>query len=117
MNKKSIIKRIQERLPDDIQVIDQTSFEFTDDEFLSILSWIKYFNLHYSIHGKRELPGISFPIISSRLGLEFDLYRFKSDQVIDRGKYSIYLSDIREGFFKKSNSSITLEKIIITWKL
>lgn len=117
MNKKSIIKHIQNRLPEDIQVIDQTSFEFTDDEFLSILSWIKYFNWHYLIQGKDQSPGISFPVISSRLVLEFDLYRFKSDRDIDRDKFSIYLSDTRKGLSEKSNSSITLKKIINSWHL
>ena len=39
MTKVNQIKEIQNRLPESIRVIDETKFEFTEDEFVGILCW------------------------------------------------------------------------------
>lgn len=52
MKKQTILTKIQQRLPDDIIICDETNFDFTDDECISILCWIKYFNYHYAEFGK-----------------------------------------------------------------
>ena len=73
MKKTSCLKEIQKRLPDDIVIEGETLFEFTEDEFVATLSWIKYFNEHYRIHGKNEGMMISLPLVSKRLRLDFAL--------------------------------------------
>ena len=69
-----MLKEIQKRLPDDIVLEDNTTFEFTEDEFVVILSWIKYFNHHYQEYGKTQFPKVVLPIISKRLILDLGLY-------------------------------------------
>ena len=76
MKTAKYIIEIQKRLPDDIIIQNETSFEFNEDEFVSILSWIKNFNEHYKIFGKEIQPYVMFPIISKRLRLDFGLYNF-----------------------------------------
>jgi hypothetical protein len=98
MTKQTQIKEIQKRLPDNIKIVDETLFDFTEDEFVSILCWIKYFNQHYEQYGKNEYPKIMFPIISKRLRLDFGLYRVKSDIGPFKGCYNIYLSENGKGF-------------------
>jgi len=88
MNKASCLKIIQDRLPDDLIIYDETSYEFTDDEFVAILSWIKYFNVHYEKKDKSTPPDIMFPIISKRLRLDFGLYITADNS----GKHVIYIS-------------------------
>jgi len=117
MKKVTCLKEISKRLPDNIILNDETTFEFTDDEFISILCWIKYFNGHYIEHGKEKHPDVIFPIVSKRLRLDFGLYRFPSDIGINRGKHVIYIS--QNGNLKNGNvkNNITIKELIITWRL
>ena len=117
MKKETCLKEISKRLPKDIIIEDETPFELTDDEYISILSWIKYFNAHYKEHGKEKHPDVIFPIISKRLRLDFGLYRFPSDTIINRGKHVIYLSQngkLLNGGVKKN---MTIKGLINTWQL
>ena len=88
-----MLKQIKKRLPDDIVIQDETKFDFTEDEFVSILCWLKYFNEHYQEYGKTKNTSVSFPIISKRLRLDFSFYRtlniFDSTNL---GRYVIYVS-------------------------
>ncbi len=117
MKKLSLIKNIQKRLPDDIIVEDETIFEFTDDEYLSILSWIKCFNKHYEIHGKKKVMPVQFPIISKRLRLDFTFYNIPCDLEQNKGKYIIYISANgrqNDGSIKKN---ISAKELVNTWNL
>ncbi|MRJ10700.1 hypothetical protein EDL98_06335 [Ornithobacterium rhinotracheale] len=105
MTKKYQLENIQKRLPDNIKIVDETNFDFTDDEFLGILSWLKYFNAHYTIHQKNELPDVIFPVISKRLRLDFGLYRFKNE---NNNNFEIYLS---------VNKSENIKTMINAWNL
>ncbi|SDA37111.1 hypothetical protein SAMN03080617_00002 [Algoriphagus alkaliphilus] len=108
MDKEKILKEIQNRLPDDIRIINQTPFELTEDEFLVILSWLKYFNWHYQLHKKSGSPEIQSPIISKRIRLDFYFYWISENiQNKDTG-FSIYIV---------SNYKKTLKEIINTYKL
>ena len=109
MTKKYQIQEIQKRLPEDIKFFDETKFELTEDEFVGILSWIKYFNAHFKKYGKNEHPKVIFPIISKRLRLDFGLYRFPSDVESQKGDFVIYLSE--------NSPKQTVKKIINTWQL
>lgn len=108
MKKSTQLRQLQERLPDDIIIQDETTFEFSEDEFLAILSWIKYFNAHYKEHGKKESPSITYPIISKRLRLDFGLYRFPSDIESNRGNHVVYISN---------NNNSSVRGLINIWKL
>lgn len=117
MKKVTCLKEINKRLPENIILIDETSFEFTDDEVISILCWIKNFNGHYKEHGKEKDTYVTFPIISKRLRLDFGLYRFPSDQKMEIGKHVIYISQngrLMNGTVKKK---ITLKGLINSWQL
>ncbi len=117
MKKETCLKEIKKRLPEEIVLQDETPFEFTDDEFISILSWIKYFNGHYNEHGKEKHPDVMFPIVSKRLRLDLELFRFPCDIEQNRGKYVIYLSQngkLLNGTVKKSFS---VKELINTWQL
>lgn len=117
MKKTTYLREIQKRMPDDIVIEDETDFEFTEDEYISILSWIKLFNKHYEKHGKDANPDIIFPIISKRLRLDFGLYRFPSDLEEDKGKHAVYISPngrLMDGSFKKN---ITVKYLVNTWRL
>lgn len=112
MDKEKYLKQIQGRLPDDLVIEDETSYEFTEDEFIGILSWIKYFNVHYKEKQKSDLPAIIFPIISMRLRLDFGLYVAKDR----KGKHLIYISpngQILNGKITKES----IKGIINTWIL
>ncbi|MEJ8590511.1 hypothetical protein JSO54_04580 [Riemerella anatipestifer] len=116
MTKSTQIKEIQKRLPENIYIVDETNFDFTEDEFVSILSWIKYFNNHYENKGKTEHPDILFPIISKRLRLDFGLYCFPSDIEGEKGKHNIYLSTNGKLLTGKVEKQ-SVKKIIATWQL
>ena len=62
MTKNNQLKEIQKRLPENITVTDSTNFDFTDDEFLGILSWLKYFNNHYELNGKKVFNKLRFSL-------------------------------------------------------
>jgi len=117
MKTLTYIKEIQKRLPDDIIIQNETSFEFNEDEFVSILSWIKNFNEHYKEYGKREQPNVIFPIISKRLRLDFGLYNFPSDTEINKGKYIIYISENGKLMNGTTKQNISIKELISTWKL
>lgn len=116
MTKKNQIKEIQKRLPDDLVIVDETSFDFTDDEYVSILCWIKFFNQHYEQFGKEKYPNPMFPIISKRLRLDFGLYGVASDCEPFKGCYIIYLSEngkCLDGKVRKQS----VKQLIQTWHL
>lgn len=104
ITKKKLIKEIQKRLPEDITIVDETTFDITEDEFVGILSWIKFFNQHYAQFGKNQYPQMMFPIISKRLWLDFGLYRMESDGI----KNNILLCAAKKE---------TLKELIDRWKL
>lgn len=117
MTKKTYLKEIQKRLPEDIIVQDETTFEFTEDEFISILCWLKYFNQHYSVFGKGKLPEILFPLVSKRFRLDFGLYITANDQPVNFGKYIIYITQngqLLNGTYKKN---LSVKELIKTWNL
>ena len=116
MNKKQCLNAIQQRLPDDIVIEDETSVEFTEEEFIGILMWLKYFNLHYREKQNSELPEIIFPILSKRLRLDFGLYNVPSDTEINNGKHVIYISE--NGKTLKGNiAKQSLQQLIKIWDL
>ena len=96
MEKEKMLKEIQKRLPDGIIIEDATKFDFTEDEFVSILCWLQYFRAHYAeYYGKNdEQMSITLPIISKRLRLDFTHYRFiqNSHFFPNFGKYIVYIT-------------------------
>ena len=117
MKKNTFIIEIQKRLPENIIVCDETNFDFTEDECISILCWIKYFNHHYKKFGKNELPSILFPIISKRLRLDFGLYHTPCNLENNFGEHIVYITQngqLMNGTYKKN---ITLKELINTWNL
>lgn len=114
MTKSTQIKEIQDRLPENIRIIDETNSEFTDDEFVSILCWLKYFNHHFAKFGKTEFPKIIFPIISKRIRLDFGLYLTKSGCEPGKGEYNIYISENLNNY---KPGRKTLANFIRTWNL
>lgn len=117
MKKETCLKEIQKRLPEDIIIDDETSFEFTDDEVVGVLSWLKYFNAHYKEYGKTKYPDVIFPIISKRLRLDFGLYRIPCDVERNKGKHVIYLSQNRKYLDSSIKKDITLKDLINMWHL
>lgn len=118
MKTSTYIKEIQKRLPDDIIIQNSSSFEFNEDEFLVILSWIKNFNEHYKQFGKSKHPFIKYPIISKRLRLDFGLYNFPSSLADEsNGKFIIYIASNSRITAVKNNKPITVKEIINTWQL
>jgi hypothetical protein len=117
MLKSKYIQEFQKRLPDDILFSDETNFEINEDEYVSILSWLKYFKEHYKCYGKEKQTLILFPIISKRLRLDFGLYNQPSDLKETKGQHIIYLTQngqLLDGTFK---NNITVKQTIDTWGL
>ncbi|AQX90692.1 hypothetical protein [Elizabethkingia anophelis] len=114
MTKSDQLKEIQKRLPDDITIVDESKFDFTEDEFVSILCWLKVFNSHYRENGKERYPEVLFPIISKRLRLDFGLYATKSTYEVHKGSYNIYISN-NEKNYKAGRKS--LANFIENWDL
>lgn len=113
MRKVSFLKLVEERLPQDIIIRDETQFEFTEDECVVMLSWIQYFNDHYKVYKKEKLPSIINPYISIRLKLDFGLYRIPCDLDADKGKYVIYIIKAKQHINDKIRSKIDLSKLKI----
>jgi hypothetical protein len=101
-------KEFEKRLPKGIEIKNERNIDLTEDEFVSILSWLKYFKSHYEKFGKDEHPDVIFPIISKRIHLDFGLYRFPSELQDEKGKFIIYIS---------ANTQKTIKNIINTWHL
>ena len=116
MKKSTCLKEIQKRLPDEIIVQDQTDFEFTDDEFVGILSWIKYLNTHYKELGMSENPKVLFPVISKRLFIDFGLYIIP-DETNFKDKCLIYISPTGKRLDGKVNRNMTVKDIKNIWHL
>lgn len=116
MAKSNYLKEFQKRLPDDIEIEDETKFEINEDEYLSILSWLKYFKEHYKIYGKEIQTFIQFPIISKRLRLDFGLYNIPSNLETSKGKYIIYIAENGKLLNGKTKKISTIE-MIKTWDL
>jgi len=95
MKKSTFLKIVQDKMPDDIIIEDTTSFEFTEDECVGILSWIEFFNCHYSIYNKHTKTKIQRPSVSKRLLLDFGLYNIPCDLENNKGKYIVYLAEYR----------------------
>jgi len=117
MKKETLLKEIQKRLPEDIIVEDETPYEFSEDEYVSILSWIKYFNGHYSLHGKDQNPTVIYPIVSKRIRLDFGLYRFPSDSTINKNKHIIYISPNGKCLDGTISTRLSVKSLINTWRL
>lgn len=116
MKKTSMLKEIQRRLPDDLIIQDETSFEFSDDEYVSMLCWLKYFNEHYKQHGKSEQTTVNFPIISKRLRMDFGLYMVPSEIEKNRGKHVIYISE--NGKILNGKTKVpTTKELVKYWNL
>ena len=117
MKKNKMISEVQKRLPEDIIVIDETTFEFAEDEFISILSWIKYFNWNYKINNKSGPPAIQSPIISKRMQLDFYFYWLSEDIQNKEPGFYIYIKSILRDNNGKENYKKTLREIITTNQL
>lgn len=113
MTKTKQITEIQKRLPRDIKIVDETQYEFTEDEFLGILSWLKFFNSHYKKFGKTEHPELLFPIISKRIRLDFGVYCVKSEYEPSKGNHNIYISDN----IKNIRGRKAIDNFITQWSL
>lgn len=113
MNNSNYLQEIQKRLPDDIVIKNQSVFEFSDDEFIAILSWIKIFNKHYKLYGKTKQFDLIFALISKRLYLDFGLYKVPNDTDENKGAFIIYISDCH----KQNNKGASIKKLISTWQL
>jgi len=109
-SKKTMLKEIQKRLPDGIVIEDETNFDFTNDEFVVMLCWIKYFRDHYDNFGKKMRPKVMFPVISTRLRFDFGLYHIPNDlrESVNYGKNVVYIS---------GNTEKNIKKIINFWQL
>ena len=86
--KRKMLEEIQNRLPDNIVIEDETDFEYTKTEYAAILSWIEYFNQHYKKYGKDKCPEQVFPAVSKRIKLDFGLYIIPDDN----GEHVIYIT-------------------------
>jgi hypothetical protein len=117
MKKSILLKEIQKRLPQDIIVEDETPYDYTEDECVAILSWIKYFDGHYSQHAKDKNPIVTFPVISKRIRLDFGLYRFPCETGVNKGKHVVYISPNGMRPDGKIASNITLKSLINIWGL
>lgn len=113
MKKTVFLKLVQDRLPDDIIIQDVSQHEFTEDECIGMLSWIQYFNEHYKEFKKEKLPTIQNPYISTKLKLDFGLYRIPCDIEINKGKYIIYIIEIKKNSNNKIASKIDLKRLKI----
>lgn len=113
MKKASFLKLVQEKLPEDIIVRDETQFKFSEDECVVMLSWIQYFDDHYKVYKKEKLPSIINPYISIRLRLDFSFYRIPCHLDIDKGKYVIYIIKAKQHINDKISSKIDLKKLKI----
>lgn len=117
MIKSRYLQEFQKRVPDDILIEDETNFEVTDDEYVSILSWLKYFKEHYKRYGKEKETFVQFPIISKRLRLDFGLYNIPSNLENSKGNYIIYISPngkLLNGTIKKN---ISVRETVNAWNL
>lgn len=117
MKNSTLIKNIQQRMPDDIIIHDETNFELTDDEYVSILSWIKCFKVHYETFGKNKEMPVQFPVISKRIRLDFGLYRIPCELETTKDKHIIYICANGKQNNGKIKKKITLREIENTWKL
>ena len=115
MTKSNYLKQIQQRLPDGLIIQDETSFEFSEDEFVGILSWLKYFNDHYNQYHKQVIPGVMNPVVSKRLRLDFGLCNVPSDSESNRGKFVVYISENKTPGPKVTVPDVN--SLINTWHL
>lgn len=115
MTKSTYLRQIQQRLPGDLIIEDETSFEFTEDEFVGILSWLKYFNDHYKQYHKQAIPGVMNPVVSKRLRLDFGLYNAACDNESNRGKFVVYISENKTPGPKLAAPDV--KSLINTWHL
>ena len=91
MKKDAYLKKVQKKLPSEIDLIDETSFEFSLDEQLGVIGWINYFNTHYRKEGKSNIPDIQIIEISSRFVIDLGLYTIPHTSSRGENKHEIYL--------------------------
>ncbi|MGL5636913.1 MAG: hypothetical protein ACRDD0_08505 [Bacteroidales bacterium] len=116
MTKKKQLKEMQARLPERIMLFDETSFDFTEDEYISMLCWIKYFNKHYALYGMNRGIDMPFAIISKRMHLDFGLYNIPHKHEALEGDYFIYISESGKCLDGKVRGN-TIKKIVSRWSL
>lgn len=114
MKSTKFVEEIQMRLPDDIRIIKETSLELTEDEFIAILSWIKYFNWHYKVSKKNETPAIQSPLVSKRIRLDFYFYRFSEKLTHGETGFNIYICENNK---LATNQPYSVEELVNTFKL
>lgn len=118
MNNPRSLKEFQNRLPDDIIIVDGTNVDFTEDEYVVILSWLKSFNKHYMKYEKNENFPIVYAIVSTRLRLDFGVYRFPIEEGDYKGKHIIgILRNDKQLNGKLNQSWLKVKHIVNTYKL
>ena len=115
LKKSTHLKEIQKRLPEDLVLVVETKFSFTDDEYIAILSWIKWFNTHYEKYGKEELPGIISPLVSFRVRIDFGLYNQPCTLPATKGLYIVYLCKVYNQI--SETRKMTTNQLISHWAL
>lgn len=86
MKKQTYLKEIQKRLPQDIFISDETNIDFTEDEFVCILFWIKIYNKYPDLFGTAK--HIQHVFISKRIQVDFSFH----NTATEKGEYLIYIT-------------------------
>lgn len=103
MTKRTMLKTIRATVPSGILIEDSTDFDFSEDEFVALLSWISYFNVHFSEFGFSQIPKVQFPVVSRRITLDFGLYNIPVEDGLNKGCNVVY---INKSFYIKDNLSL-----------
>lgn len=117
MKKINYLRAIQARLPIEILLKDDIHFDFTEDEYVVILSWIKNFNEHYKLNGKNENMLTPIVLISKRLRIDFYFYRFPKENGEDVGKHFIYLGANNRNFEGQGKPTYSVKELEKTFQL
>ena len=81
-------KEFKKHLPEGIEFHDDSDLKLTDDEFVSVMAWIKFFKAYYSVFGKAEEMPKKLNRISKRIHLDFGFCNIPDKD----GRLIIYLS-------------------------
>lgn len=109
MKKSTCLEELQKRLPGNLVLVDETPFEFTEDEFIGILSWFKLFSKHYE-ESPKKLPLVPLPLVSHRIFLDFGLFLSADDDKLSP-TYKKHVVIINE------NDKDSLDSNITRWQL
>lgn len=112
-NKSKHLIEVKNRMPDGILVDDETCFEWTDDEYVAILSWIKCFKNHNKILDNTKNTFISVAVISKRLYVDFSFYNLEQLSDDNRKENIIYIrqnGQLINGTFLNNMSADTVIK-------